>query len=397
MSTTYLEHQITERARAWEAGKALLDSAAAENRDLSGEEQASWDAINADLDRRAEAIKDLQAAEAREAEIAKAVEGVRGDPVARERARDDLGTLRALARGEIRHAEFGPERRTVSTTSTGSPVPTSFYDQVIGLMRYVGPMLDVATVLTTDGGENLQIPSQATYSTGTVSSQSATIGTSDPTFNSFITLGAFKYSFLTKISAELLTDNGVDLLGFLAGETANALGYAVNTALTTGTGTVEPKGIVSAAGSGVTGSTAVSGAFTHDDLVDLVYSVDAAARRLPGFGIMMGGPAVGAVRKLKDGAGNYIFQPSLSESTPDRLLGFPLTENPAMAAVATSAKSVIAGHLPSYLVRQVGGIRLDRSDEFAFDADLVTFRAQIRVDGNLPQTSHVKYFIGGAS
>jgi HK97 family phage major capsid protein len=79
------------------------------------------------------------------------------------------------------------------------------------------------------------------------------------------------------------------------------------------------------------------------------------------------------------------------------VLGFPLIENPAMADPATSAKSLIAGHLPSYLVRQVGGIRLDRSDDFAFSSDLVTFRATFRVDGGLPQTSHVKTFIGNAA
>jgi HK97 family phage major capsid protein len=68
-----------------------------------------------------------------------------------------------------------------------------------------------------------------------------------------------------------------------------------------------------------------------------------------------------------------------------------------MASTGTAAKSVIFGHLPSYYVRQVGGIRLDRSDDFAFNTGLVTFRATMRVDGNLPQSSHVKYFIGGAS
>jgi HK97 family phage major capsid protein len=68
-----------------------------------------------------------------------------------------------------------------------------------------------------------------------------------------------------------------------------------------------------------------------------------------------------------------------------------------MASTGTSNKSVIFGHLPSYFVRQVGGIKLDRSDDYAFNAGLVTFRATMRVDGNLPQTSHVKYFIGAAS
>jgi hypothetical protein len=43
-----------------------------------------------------------------------------------------------------------------------------------------------------------------------------------------------------------------------------------------------------------------------------------------------------------------------------------------------------------------GGLRLDRSDDYAFNADLVTFRASMRVDGNLPQPSHIKYFINNS-
>jgi HK97 family phage major capsid protein len=265
------------------------------------------------------------------------------------------------------------------------------------LARHVGPMLETSTILNTAGGENLQIPSLSAYSTGTVSSEAALIGESDPTFNAFKTLGAYKYSFLTQISREMVEDAGVDILGFLATQTGNALGYAVNGALTTGTGTVQPTGIVTAAGSGITGGTGVSGAFTADNLIDLVYSVDTAGRTLPGTGWQMNAKAISAVRKLKDNAGQYLFSPSLSADARDLLLGYPIFENPAIVDPATSAKSVIFGHLPSYFARTVGGLRLDRSDDYAFQNDLITFRATMRVDGNLIQTSHVKYFAGAAS
>ena len=81
----------------------------------------------------------------------------------------------------------------------------------------------------------------------------------------------------------------------------------------------------------------------------------------------------------------------------DLVAGRPVYENPHMASAGTGVKSVLVGHLPSYFVRTVGGIQLSRSDDFAFSSDLVTFRATMRVDGNLPQTSHIKYFIGAAS
>jgi HK97 family phage major capsid protein len=73
------------------------------------------------------------------------------------------------------------------------------------------------------------------------------------------------------------------------------------------------------------------------------------------------------------------------------LLGYRIFENPAMEAVGSGVVSIVFGHLPSYFVRQVGGIRLDRSDDFAFANDLVTFRATVRLDGDLIQTSHVKW------
>jgi HK97 family phage major capsid protein len=393
----YINQQVDARAKAWEQAKALLDSAADEKRDLSAEENQTYDRIMADLDQRAATIETIKAQTEREVRAAEAMVGYESQarPEVSVPAINDAELIRSLARGEIRSHSF--EKRDVLKSSTGSPVPTSFYDQVLLLARHVGPMLETSTMLNTAGGENLQIPSLSAYSVGTVSGEAAAIGESDPTFNSFVTLGAYKYSFLTQISREMVEDAGVDILGFLSAQTGNALGYAVNNALTVGTGTTQPTGIVTAAGSGITGSTAVSGVFTADNLIDLVYSVDTAGRTLPGTGFQMNGASIGKVRKLKDTAGQYIFAPAVSAEARDLLLGYPIYENPAMVNTATSAKSVIFGHLPSYYVRSVGGLRLDRSDDYAFQNDLITFRATMRVDGNLIQTSHVKYFAGGAS
>jgi HK97 family phage major capsid protein len=394
----YIRQQAEARAKAWEEAKALLDSAAAEKRDLSAEENQTYDRIMADLDSRSQVIETMNAQAERENRAAEAMKGFEAQvkpAVASVPEINEAELIRSLARGEIRSHSF--EKRDVTKSSTGAPIPTSFYDSVVLLAKTVGPMLETSTIINTAGGENLQVPSLSAYSTGTVTSEAGTIGESDPTFNAFKTLGAYKYSFLTQISREMVEDAGVDILGFLAQQTGIALGVAVNGGLTTGTGTVQPTGIVTAAGSGITGGTGVSGAFTADNLIDLVYSVDTAGRTLPGTGFQMNAKAIAAVRKLKDSAGQYLFSPSLSADARDLLLGYPLFENPNLADPATSAKSVIFGHLPSYFVRQVGGLRLDRSDDYAFQNDLITFRATMRVDGNLIQTSHVKYFAGAAS
>ena len=395
----FIEQQLAQRATAWEAAKKILDVATAEKRDLTAEETQTYERISKELDERTATIEKLRADEARELrldaatrEIADQVRPVADAPRAE---RTDNDVIRSMAKGEIRSHMF--EKRDVVKTQTGAPVPTSFYDQVIMLARTVGPMLQTSTVLNTASGENLQIPSLAQYSTAAIVGEGTAISESDPVFNSFITLGAYKFSFLVQLSRELVEDSGVDILRFLADQTGNELGVRVNASLTTGSGSNAPKGIVTASALGVTGSTAVSGAFTADNLIDLVYSVDTAGRRLAGSGFQMNAASIGKMRKLKDTAGNYVFQPALSADAQDLLLGYPVFENPGMADTATSAKSVIFGHLPSYYVRQVGGIKLDRSDDYAFNAGLVTFRATMRVDGNLPQTSHVKYFIGASS
>lgn len=391
---SYIDRQIELRNRAWEEAKAILDVAAAESRDLSSEEEQKYARINDELNTRSETIKQLQADEEREARIVEATRDLRtvnpGFKVV-----DDAETIRALARGEIRGADF--EKRDVVKTSTGAPVPTSFYDQIIEHMVVVGPMLETSTMLRTAGGEALQVPRTNAYSGSSAFAEGSAIGESDPTFQAFITLNAFKYGFLVQVSREMIEDSGVDLLGFLAREAGISIGVAVNNALTVGTDSTMPNGIAVAAGSGITGATAVAGAFTGDNLIDLSYSVNSAYRRMPGTGWQMNATALAATRKLKDTQGQYLFQPSLQLGQPDTLLGFPIYENPDLAAPGTAAKSVLFGHLPSYFVRMAGPIRFDRSDDFAFANDLVTFRATVRIDGDLPQAQAVKYFVGGAS
>jgi HK97 family phage major capsid protein len=395
-----LKAKFEARAKDIEVAKAIVDAAASEDRAMTVDEQVTFDRANEEFSRRTKMIDELKSMAASEQEV-RAAQAAHQDEIRpiefAKPQTNDADTIRALARGEIRSANF--EKRDITKSSTGSPVPTSFYDQVIMLARATGPMLSVATELATASGESLQIPRLSTYSVGSANSEAATFGESDPAFSAFITLSAHKYGFLTQVSRELLEDSGVDVLSLLAMNCGNALGFAVNTALTTGTGTVEPTGIVTASGSALIGGTglAATGGFTYTNLVNLLYSTDAAARALPGFGFMAKGSSIAAMRVLQDGAGQFVFQPSMSEATPDRVLGYPLIENPAMAAIGASAKSVIAGHFPSYYVRTVGGIRLDRSDDFAFSADLVTFRCSYRVDGNLPQTSHVKHFVGAAT
>jgi len=353
---------------------------------LDAEATEKIDRIEADIRKADEAISVAERNEQRMAEANLAARGF--VPAAEVRGDDEI--LRQIASGEVRSHSF--EKRTL--VSSNDTVPQSFYDEVFAVARLSGPMLDVSQVINTSTGENLTLPLLTGYSTATIKGQGSAIAESEPTFSS-ITLGAFKYSFLVPISNELLNDAGFNISATIAEQAGNAIGFGVNTGLTTGTGTVEPTGVVTAAGSGTTGGTGVSGAFTADNLIDLQYTLDGAARRLPGVAYMAAGTTIGAMRKLKDDAGNFLYTVNVGQ--PDNFAGYSVVENPAMAATGTGAKSVLFGHLPSYKARVAGGIQIAQSSDYAFNTDSTVFRVTMRVDGNLTHAGHIKYFKGGAS
>lgn len=403
----YLKKLVEDRQAAYHAAKAKMDEAAAESRSLSAEEREFVDRTFAELDEKRATIDTLLEAEKREREIAESMRGLEdvARPVEARNAavESDADVLRSLLTGERRSYSFGIEKRDLAKTTSNAPTPITFSSAVLDQARLVGPMLDpsVVTVLNTASGEDLVLPSLASWSTAGLEAEAATIDESDPGFGK-TTLKAYKYAFIVQVSQEFLADSNIDVIGFLGQQAGNELGFRVNDRLTLGTGTVEPLGIANAAAAGVTGGTAIAGtrgtgAFTADDLIDLVYSMDGAARRLPGFGIMANGSSIGAMRKLKTSNGEYVFVPSIQPGTPDSILGYSLVENPALASVGSGARSVLAGHLPSYYARTVGGIDVARSDDFAFNTGQVTLRFQIRVDGALPQTSHIRRFTGGVA
>lgn len=402
-----------QRASAWEQAKKLLDAAEAEKRDLTAEESAQFDAINQDLDAKDKRIAEVEKHEKRAETVdaqREAVERAAVEAPAQARAVEkEADRVRALMRGEIRafDSELSPsvakwlmsaERRDFDKSSTGAPVPTSFADFLTMHLVQIGPMWQTSTVLRTSGGENMQFPRTTAHGASTYKAESSALDETQPTFGAFITLGAWKYGTFQQYSYELLQDSGIDMLSYIAEQLAISLAVKTNTEFTVGDDSSDPNGIVTASTLGVTGGSGVSGAFTADNLLELLYSVGPQYRRLPGAGWMMRDASILAARKLKDGNGQYLFVPGLAGGEPDRLLGYPLWSNPDVVAAATSAKSVIFGALSKYLIRQAGAIRLERSDDFAFTSDLITFKSTIRVDGDLiDQSGCVKHFIGNAA
>ena len=383
----FVKSQQEVRANLTEQIREVIDLADSEKRGLSAEELQKIDRIEDDIRRADEAIAVATRNEERAVEASAAAKGFQiAEPMA-ERSSSEI--LREIAATRGAHTF---ERRTM--VPSDDTVPKTFFDQVFDVARLVGPMLDVGNRINTTSGEDITIPTLTAYSTATLKAAGSAIAESEPTYSS-ITLGAYKYGLLIPVSNELIADAGFDISAHLANQAGNGLGFAVNAALTTGTGSSQPNGVVTAAGSGTVGGTGVAGAFTADNLIDLQYTLDGAARRLPGVAYMAAGSSIGAMRKLKDDAGQYLYQVNVGQ--PDSFAGYNVIENPGMAATGTGAKSVLFGHMPSFQVRVAGGVQVATSTDYAFNTDSTVFRVLMRVDGDLTHASHIKYFVGAAS
>jgi HK97 family phage major capsid protein len=397
MSEELINNLSEQRAVAWEAAKGLLDHAATENRDLSGEEAEQFDRINADLDaldgRRAKVIESIQ----RDRDIAESRNRL-GLPLdlGGERAAvvpSDDETVRALINGERRSAMF--EKRAVIKSGSGGAVATGVYDQIVSHLVQTNVVRNVATVLTTANGETLNVPTSTANSTAAIVGEGSQASASDPTLATRA-LGAYKYVVLVQLSNELAADASVDVSGYISAQAGRAIGVATRGHMTTGTGSGQPTGIVTSATTGVTGAAATSGVFTADNLIDLRFSVNSEYTAQPGTGWMMSSTAMANARKLKDSQNQYLFAPGLN-GNPDTLLGYNVMLNDGMAVPAVAAKSVLFGHFPSYFIREVNGVEVAVSDDFAFDYSVRTFRVSLRTDGLLiDQTGAVKCFVGGA-
>jgi len=373
---SFVKTQEEVRANLISQIRETIDAAEAEERGLSGEEQQKISRLEESISAADEMIATARRNEERAVEVAEATR-----QVALPEERGDSDVFRAMARGEVRSHKFEARATLVPSVNT---VPVGFLDRVFSLARLVGPMLDTSEVITRSSGESLRLPVVTAYGTAAITSAGSTISDAEPTFSSIL-LSPYKVGGLAPIANELISDAGFDLESTIADAVGNSIGYQINTLATTGTGTVQPTGIVNAAGSGVA-STATS--LNTDDIITLAHSVDGAVRRMPGAGFMVNTATLGDVRKLKDGAGQYVFNPVVGG--PDTILGYPVFENPAMANVGSGVKSVLFGDLRSYKIAATG-LDFAVSADAQFEQDVTVYRWTYRFDGNLSHAAHVKY------
>ncbi len=414
---TLVKDLIDKRASAWEQMKGLLDEA--EKRDdksLSAEEQASFDKMNGELDTFDKRIGELGELEERNRKADEArsryekIAHPKGDPApdpAEEAVRSFLrGEARSIdldfaeiAKAHRVHSDGSREFRLMQedvAASGGAVVPTSFLRQLYEILVDNSAIRQTnVTVLTTQGGESLVIPKVKSHGTAVQVGEGTAITGTDPSLDS-VTLAAWKYGEIVQVSTELIQDSGVDILSFIAQTAGRAVGEKSGTDFITGNGTNKPMGIMTACGTGVTGATGGTGIPSADDLITLFHSVKAAYRRNGWW--MMNDTTLGTIRKFKDSTNQYLWVPGLTVGAADTILGRPIVTDPNVAATGTAVKSIAFGDFRGYYIRDVRGIRFERSDEFAFDKDLVTFRAVLRTDGDLVDlTGCVNAFRGGTA
>ena len=402
-----LKELAEKRKNIFEQAKALLDLAESEGRSLDATETEQYGKMNADLDGLRARI-DLEVEQRQvDADVEASLRNSGVNPAGTP-ATDLSEQFRQLAKGEIRSidmaaGDFGKALNVRalskgSATAGGNTVPTSFYDQLVEHMVESSGVLQLGpTVLNTTGGEQLDIPVTTSYGAAALVAEAGIIAQSDPAFAKR-SLGAYKYGQLVLASRELVEDSAFDLASFIAKVAGRNVGLALGAHLITGTGTAQPTGIVTSASTGVTGGTGVVGVPTADNLIDLMFSVIAPYRNSKSAGWLVKDSTLGAIRKIKDGSGRYLFEPAATFGMPDTLLGKPIQSDPNVAATGLNAKSVIFGDFSAYFIRYAGGVRFDRSDDFKFDTDQVAFRCLIRADAiTADQTGAIKVYAGGAS
>jgi HK97 family phage major capsid protein len=315
----------------------------------------------------------------------------------------DLSALSEEERAALRVGVAPKEARAQTagtTTAGGYTVPTELSDQIIISMKAWGPMYDeaICTIMNTTAGNPIDIPT--VDDTGVAVEKHTEAGAvtddggSDATFGKK-TLSAYVYDTeWVKFSYELAQDSIFNFETLLGGLLGQRLGRRANTELTTGDATGDPEGIVT--GSTLGKTAAATAAITWDEIIDLEHSVDPAYRASPKARYMFNDTTLSAVRKLKDGNGNYLWQAGdVQKGVPGSFNGRPYSINQAMDSLAAAKKVMLFGDFSKYFVRKVGGIVMFVARErFAPDIGLLGL---IRLDGKLGDTAAVKHLITAAT
>jgi len=375
-----------KRAKAWDAAKSFLDTKRGNDGLISAEDTATYEKMEADVVNLGKEIDRLERQQALDLELSKAV----NTPITiKPNAGMEMKTGRAT--DEYKAAFWKALRNKnsfdvqnalqIGTDSEGGYLaPDEFERTLIQALEEENLFRSLAKIISTSSGDR-KIPVVATKGTASWVDEEAPIPESDDSFG-LVSIGAYKLATMIKVSEELLNDSVFNLESYIAKEFARRIGAKEEEAFFIGDGSGKPTGIFNATGGATLGVTAASAtAITVDEVMDLFYSLKSPYRKNATF--VMNDATVKAIRKLKDGSGQYIWTPSITAGTPDTILNRPVKTSAYVPTIASTAKSIAFGDFGYYWVADRQGRSFQRLNELYAATGQVGFKATQRVDGKL--------------
>lgn len=372
-----------KRAKLWATMEGFLDTHRNEKGVLSAEDDATYAAMEKDLDDLTNEIHRMERRDAREAELSRPVNRPLTEKPEKSAEPEKTGRASNAYREDFgRHLRGKTPIHNVLSESTdadgGYLVPTEFEHQIVTELEESNIIRSIARVITTH--HDRKIPIAVGHSVATWTAENAAYTESNPTFGQK-QIDAFKLTDLLRVSVELLQDSEFDLESYISAEIARAFGVAEEQAFCVGTGMNQPTGIFTANGGAVGVTAAAANAVTADELISLIYALKSPYRRNAKF--LMNDATVSAIRKLKDGNGVYLWQPALQAGQPDKLLGFDLVTTPYAPAMTTGALPIAFGDFNNYWIGDRMGRTVQRLNELYATNGQIGFVATERVDGKV--------------
>ncbi len=302
--------------------------------------------------------------------------------------------------------ELGSIRAAMSTTTGsegGFTVQTDIAAELVKALKAYGGVRQVARQLTTSQGNPMSFPTMdATSEVGEWVAENGTAAALDPSFGT-IAVNVFKSSSRSVgIPIELLQDSTLDMVSIINEVLMTRIGRTMNIGFTTGSGTGQPRGVVTGASSGKVGTTGQTLTVTYDDLVDLQESIDYAYQQTGTCVFMMHQQTRKVVRKLKDSQNRPIWVDSwdagATQGVAGQLLGQNVIINNDMAQPGANAKSILYGDFSKYLIRDVMDITLFRFEDSPYIIKgQYGFLAWARAGANLLDANAVKFYAHSAT
>lgn len=387
----------TQRAKAWEKAQAFLTANRDERGILSDENVKIYEGLEQDIVNLGKEIDRQERLDAMEREMAAPVSTpITEKPENTKKPDTKVGRASdAYTKAfwtQVRAKDGVPyEVRNALSEGVDSEggylVPDEFENTLVSGMEEEGSIRSLAHVFTTSNGVH-KIPVVRTKGTANWIDEGGSYGDSDDVFGQE-QIDAHKVGTVIKVSEELLNDSAFDLEKYFQEEFARRIGAKEEEAFIVGDGNKKPTGILNATGGAEIGVTAASEkAITADEIIDLYYSIKAPYRQKAVW--VMNDSTVRAIRKLKDGNGNYLWQPALHEGDHETLLGKKILTSPYMPEIASGQKVVLFGDFSYYWIGDRQGITFKRLNERYADMGQVGFLASKRVDGKLVLPEAIK-------